>query len=82
MNDAEVNKIIEQDDEIENFEAATRAEVHYTGKEAIEGFAALVNSFLKSMIFTTKNPSLVNVINDNRLKNKKLQDGELFYEAT
>ena len=73
LNDSEVNKIIEQDDEIENFEAATRTEVHFTGKEAIEGFAALVNSFLKSMIFTSKTPSLINVINrDNKRKNKKL----------
>ena len=51
---------------MENFEAATRAEVHYTGKEAIEGFAALVNAFLKTMMISSKTPSLVNVINDNK----------------
>ena len=67
---------------MENFEAATRAEVHYTGKEAIEGFAALVNAFLKSMIFTSKTPSLVNVINGNQKSKKNSLDGELFYEAT
>ena len=33
-------------------------------------------------MFTSKTPSLVNVINDNQKQNKKLQDGELFYEAT
>ena len=69
----EINKIIEQDDEIENFEVATRTEVHFTGKEAIEGFAALVNTFLKTMIFTTKNPCLINVCNrDGKLKDKTL----------
>ena len=33
-------------------------------------------------MFTSKNPCLVNVINDNRTKSKKQHDGELFYNAT
>jgi hypothetical protein len=34
------------------------------------------------MVFTSKTPSLVNVINSGNKKPKSLQDGELFYEAT
>jgi hypothetical protein len=34
------------------------------------------------MIFTSKTPSLVNVINGNNKTKKNLLDGELFYEAT
>ena len=61
-NMTQVKQIIDEDDDISNFEISTRAEVHYTGKENIEGFASLVNIFLRSMLMTSKHPCLINVI--------------------
>lgn len=42
---------------------ATRSEVHYTGKENIEGFASLVNMFMRSMFLSSSNPCIINVDN-------------------
>ena len=53
-NDEQVKEILTADDDITNFEISTRAEVHYTGKENIEGFASLVNIFLRTMLMTSK----------------------------
>ena len=47
-----IQKIIEEEDQITNFEVSTRAEVHFTGKENIEGYVALVNMFLRTMLST------------------------------
>jgi hypothetical protein len=72
VNDKQINEIIANDDEITNFEISTRAEIFYTGKENIEGYASLVNIFLRSMLITSKCPCLINVDNvaENKYKNK------------
>ena len=81
--DAQVKQILAEDDEITNFEISTRAEIHYTGKENIEGYASLVNMFLKSMLMTSKSPCLINVDNiDKKFKDLKMEDGQIFYYAT
>lgn len=83
VNESQIREIIENDDEISNFEISTRAEVHYTGKENIEGYASLVNMFLRSMLMTSKSPCLINVDNyDGHFKNLKMEDGQIFYHAT
>ena len=74
--DVQVKEILLKDDEITNFEISTRAEVHYTGKENIEGYASLVNMFLRSMLITSKAPCLINVDNmDGSFKDAKMEDG-------
>lgn len=81
--DEQVREILKKDDDITNFEVSTRAEVHYTGKENIEGFASLVNMFLRSMLMTSKSPCLINVDNiDSKVKDLEVQDGQIFYQAT
>ena len=77
-------EILQQDeDQITNFVVAIRSEVHFTGKENIEGFASLVNLFMKSMYISTTNPCIINVDNiEDNIKNIKLEDGQLFYYAT
>ena len=62
-NDPEINEILANEDDITNFEVSTSAEIHYTGKENIAGFASLVNIFLRSMLMTSKSPCLINVDN-------------------
>ena len=62
-NDPVVKEILSNLDDITNFEVSTSAEIHYTGKENIVGFASLVNIFLRSMLMTSKNPCLINVDN-------------------
>jgi len=61
--DDQVREIIAAEDDLEWFETSTRAEVHFNGKENIEGYAALVNTFLRSMLMTSKTPCLINVDN-------------------
>ena len=51
------------EDDLRNFVVSTRAEVQYTGRENIEGFASLVNIFLCSMLTKSKTPCLINVDN-------------------
>ena len=81
--DQQVKDILLADDELTNFEVSTRAEVHYTGKENIEGYASLINIFLRSMLMTSKSPCLINVDNvDGTFKDSKLEDGQIFYHAT
>lgn len=59
---SEVREILAGEEELcTNF--TTRAEVHFTGKENIEGFASLVLIFLRSMLMTSKTPCLINVDN-------------------
>ena len=83
INDKEILSILKTEDELDNFEVANSAEIHFNGKENIEGFATLVNIFLRSMLMTTKHPCLVNVSNvDTRNKPKILEDALLFYQST
>jgi hypothetical protein len=70
---------LKADDDINSFEVSTRAEVHFTGKENIEGYASLVNMFLRSMLMTSKNPSLINVDNVDSASN---EENQVFYQAT
>jgi hypothetical protein len=77
-------EILQSDEEaIKNFVVATRSEVHYTGKENIEGFAALVNMFMRSMHVSTAYPCIVNVDNlEESIESLKVDDGQLFYYST
>jgi hypothetical protein len=68
---SEVREILAGEEELSaNF--TTRAEVHFTGKENIEGYASLVLIFLKTMLMSSKNPCLINV--DNIDKSSKILD--------
>ena len=81
--DAQLKSIIEAEDQITNFESSTRAEVHFNGKENIDGFVSLVNMFLRAMLMTSKNPCLINVNNvDGTFQNLKMENGQIFYHAT
>jgi hypothetical protein len=51
------------DEIITNFEISSTAEVHYNGKENIEGYASLFIIFLRSMLLTSKYPCLINIDN-------------------
>ena len=44
-------------------EAISREEVYFTGKENIEGFACLVNVFIRQLSVTIDNVALINVDN-------------------
>ena len=87
-NDQAYNKyakeILQSDeDAIKNFVIATRSEVHYTGKENIEGFASLVNMFMRSMYISSSNPCIINVDNiEDNLSKLQLDQGQLFYYST
>lgn len=75
-NDPLIKDILANQDDITNFEVSTSAEIHYTGKENIAGFASLVNIFLRSMLMTSKAPCLINVDNvDGSFKKQKMEDG-------
>jgi hypothetical protein len=62
-NDPKIQEILASQDEITNFEVSTSAEIHFNGKENISGFAALLNTFLRSMLMTSKSPCVINVDN-------------------
>ena len=87
-NDPVYNKktkeILQQDEEaITNFVIAIRSEVHFTGKENIEGFASLVNLFMRSMYVSCSNPAIINIDNiEDNIDKLKLDDGQLFYYST
>lgn len=87
-NDQAYNKqakeILQTDEEaIKNFVIATRSEVHYTGKENIEGFASLVNMFMRSMYVSSSNPCIINVDNiEDSFEKLTLEEGQLFYYST
>ena len=80
----QAKEILQTDEEaLENFMIATRSEIHYAGKENIEGFAALVNMFMRSMYISTTKPCIINVDNiEDNIENIKLEEGELFYNST
>lgn len=77
-------ELLETDAEnILNFVVAGRSEVHYTGKENIEGFASLVNLFMRSMTISCSKPSIVNVDNvEDEVDKLSMEDGQLFYYST
>jgi hypothetical protein len=82
-NDPLIKEILTSEEGIMNFEISTGAEIHYNGKENIEGYASLVNIFLRTMMMTSKTPSLINIDNvDGRFNSKKMEDGTVFYDAT
>ena len=70
-------ELLEIDKEsILNFVVASRAEVHFTGKENIEGFASLVNLFMRSMYISSSKPCIVNVDNvEDEVDKLKMEDG-------
>lgn len=70
-------EVLETDaDNILNFVVAGRSEVHYTGKENIEGFASLVNLFMRSMTISCSKPSVVNVDNvEEEVDKLTMEDG-------
>ena len=82
-NDPVVKEILTSEEGIINFEISTGAEIHYNGKENIEGYASLVNSFLRSMMMTSKSPSIINIDNiDGKFDSDKVEDSTVFYDAT
>jgi len=82
-NDPVVKDILTSEEGIINFEISTGAEIHYNGKENIEGYASLVNSFLRSMMMTSKSPSIINIDNiDGKFDSDKVEDSTVFYDAT
>lgn len=78
-----IKEIIKQEEQINGFHLVTRAEIHFTGKENMEGFVALVNMFIRTMLLTTYNPCIINVDNeDHAMKSAEMREGLLFYRAT
>lgn len=57
----------------------TREEVYYTGKENIEGYACLINFFMKSLACSSDYPALINVDNDEDFNENKMKEGQLFF---
>ena len=55
-------------------EVITRQEVYFTGKENIEGFACLVNVFLRDLV-NNSYPALINVDNDESVDEDRLREG-------
>lgn len=53
----------------------TREEVYFTGKENIEGYACLVNAFLKSLLNSSANPGIINVDNSEDFSEAKVKCG-------
>ena len=62
-------------------EIATREEVYFTAKENIEGFASLVNVFIRQLSVSFDNVGLINIDNYDSTK-AKLRSGELFFQST
>ena len=78
-----IKELIKQEEQVTGFHLVTRAEIHFTGKENMEGFVALVNMFMRTMLLTTYNPCIINVDNeDYSMKNAEMKEGLLFYRAT
>jgi hypothetical protein len=63
INESFLKDYLVSDEIITNFEISSTAEVHYNGKENIEGYASLLIIFLRSMLLTSKQPCLINVDN-------------------
>jgi hypothetical protein len=53
----------------------TREEVYFTGKENIEGYACLVNIFLKTLAHSSKNPAIINIDNEENFNENDIQEG-------
>lgn len=60
----------------------TKEEVYFSGKENIEGFACLVQIFLRQLLGKTTNPAIVNVDNDEPFDEQHIRKGQLFYQST
>ena len=69
INESFLKDFLVSDEIITSFEISSTAEVHYNGKENIEGFASLLIIFLRSMLLTSKQPCLINVDNVDSLNN-------------
>jgi len=75
--------LINDEDNITSFETFTKAEIAFCGKENIEGYASLVNMFLRSMTKNSVTPCIVNVDNvPADLHSLDMKDGQMFYSAT
>jgi len=62
--DPKVKDILFKDeDNITSFETITKAEIAFCGKENIEGYASLVNMFLRAMTKSSVTPCIINVDN-------------------
>lgn len=83
-NDPKVREILVNDNEhLLSFESLTKAEVSFAGKENIEGYASLVNMFLRSMTMNAHAPCIINIDNiDPNLHLLPLKDAQIFYQAT
>ena len=60
---------------LSHLEIITREEVYFTGKENIEGYACLVNVFLKSLLNSSSNPGLINIDNAEEFDESKIRLG-------
>ena len=77
------------DDEYDQYGAAealvTKEEVYFTGKENIEGYASLINVFIRQLSINIDNVAVINVDNDEMLGEKRkkegMRQGELFFRA-
>jgi hypothetical protein len=76
------------DDEYDPYAAAeallSKEEVYFTGKENIEGYACLVNVFIRQLSVDFDNVAVINVDNDDLFGDKKkegLRQGQLFFQA-
>ena len=76
INESFLKDYLVSDEIITNFEISSTAEVHYNGKENIEGYASLLIIFLRSMLLTSKQPCLINVdnVDSNSHSNQKSDD--------
>lgn len=60
----------------------TREEIYYLEKENIEGYACLVNFYMKSLYQSSQNPALINIDNQEAFNENSMKDGQLFYQST
>jgi len=64
-------------------EAISREEVYYLGKENIEGFACLINVFIRQLSVNFDNVAVINVDNhDDEKTDYIVKQGQLFFQAT
>ncbi|TNV73761.1 hypothetical protein FGO68_gene5604 [Halteria grandinella] len=65
-------------------EVCNREEIQFTGKENIEGFACLVNVFIRQLSVTFDNVALINVDNheDDMGDGDQIKQGQLYYQST
>lgn len=53
--------------------------MQFTGKENIEGYACLVNAFLKSLLNSSPNPAIINIDNAEDMEETEMRSGQLFF---